>query len=58
MLTDNRVYLRNEAKLLQVEAFKVGETGLRPKNTSKREIVTFSDSIVASAADGIPSADM
>jgi len=36
------------------EAFKVGETGDSPKNTSKRALVTLNDSIVASDFVGSP----
>lgn len=45
------------AKPLEAEAFKDGETGLPPRNTSNRAYVTFDDSIVASTEEGIPSAD-
>jgi hypothetical protein len=40
---------------LAAEFFKDGETGASPKNTSKSAEVTFSDSIVASTLEGIPS---
>lgn len=36
------------------EAFKEGETGESPRNTSKRAKVTLSDSIVASTSVGKP----
>jgi hypothetical protein len=39
---------------VETEAFKGGETGVSPKNTSKRAKLTFSDSIVASTLDGSP----
>lgn len=39
---------------LATESFKEGETGASPKKTSKREIETFPDSIVASTLDGSP----
>lgn len=49
------IHLRIVARPLAAEFFKDGETGASPKNTSKSAEVTFSDSIVASALEGIPS---
>lgn len=48
-------YLSAAANPLQAEAFNDGETGLPPRNTSKRADVTFDDSIAASTEEGIPS---
>jgi hypothetical protein len=47
--------LRIVARPLAAEFFKDGETGASPKNTSKSAEVTFSDSILASTLEGIPS---
>lgn len=47
-------YLSTFDKPLATEAFKVGETGLSPRNTSKRAEATFVDSIVASTVEGNP----
>lgn len=47
-------YLRAAANPIQAEAFNDGETGLPPRNTSKRADVTFDDSIAAST-EGVPS---
>ena len=49
------IHLRIVARPLAAEFFKDGETGASPKNTSKSAEVTFSDSIVASTLEGIPS---
>lgn len=54
-ISTHKLYLRIVAISLATEAFKEGETGVSPKNTSKREVVTFSDSILASTLDGSPS---
>lgn len=47
-------YLSTFDKPSATEAFKEGETGLFPRNTSKRAEVTFADSIVASTVEGNP----
>lgn len=49
------IYLSIVATPLETEAFKEGETGASPKNTSKRAKATFPDSIVAFTEDGRPS---
>ena len=51
----DRIYLRIVDIPLANEAFKEGETGASPKNTSKSEVAMFPDSIVASTPDGSPS---
>lgn len=52
------IYLRTDSNPVATEAFKVGETGVSPKNTSKSAELTFSDSIVASTLDGSPLDEM
>lgn len=47
-------YLSIVANPLETAAFKEGDTGSLPKNTSNRAEVTFIDSIVASTAEGKP----
>lgn len=51
------IYFRAAANPLEAEFFNDGETGLLPRNTSKRANATFDDSIVASTEEGIPSDD-
>lgn len=47
-------YLRRIASPLATEAFRGGETGVSPKNTSKIAVATLMDSIVASALESAP----
>lgn len=51
--TQMEIYLRFVANPSATEAFKEGETGASPRNTSKRAEATVPDSIVASTPEGI-----